>query len=111
MLTPEGIALLWGLAAGASEDTIPGWSIVVSDGQNETTAPIVEQTITQTDDGAEVALTATFGEDQGNHEWSRRQVVSGGGVVVDSEDEDMGRKVAGTVATEVIVLELASSAE
>jgi hypothetical protein len=111
VLTPEGIALLWSLAAGASEDRIPGWSIVVSDGQNQTAAPVTEQAITQTDGGAEVALTATFAEDQGNHEWSRRQVVSGDGVVVDSEDEDMGRKVSGTIWTESVVLELAPSAE
>jgi hypothetical protein len=38
-------------------------------------------------------------------------VVTGDGVVVDSEDEDMGRKVSGTIWTESVVLELAPSAE
>lgn len=107
MLTPEGIALLWNLAAGTSEDSIPGWSIVVSDGTTETAAGVAAPVVTQTDDGAEVLLMATFTEDEGNHEWTTRSVVSGDGVVVDVEDEDMGRKAQGDSTLEV-VLELAA---
>lgn len=111
MLTAEGIALLWNLAAGASEDSIPGWSIVVSDGQVETPSTVAEAVVTQTDDGAEVTLTASYGEDEANHDWARRQVVSGAGVVVDTEDVDMGRKAQGTVSGIEVTLELAPSAE
>jgi hypothetical protein len=106
VLTPEGIALLWRLAAGQSEDTADGWSIVVSDGQTETSAAVESVELQD----AEISLTATFAEDQGNHEWARRQVVSGDGVVIDSEDEDMGRKVQG-VWTEIVTLELAPSGD
>jgi predicted NUDIX family NTP pyrophosphohydrolase len=111
VLTPEGIALLWSLAAGASEDRIPGWSIVVSDGQTDTAAAVAEPVVAQTDGGAEVTLTASYGEGEANHEWARRQVVSGGGVVVDTEDVDMGRKAQGTVSGIEVTLELAPGAE
>jgi len=50
-------------------------------------------------DGSDIVLAATFTGQDGNFEWTRREVLTSAGVVVDKEDQDLGRKVAGMVWT------------
>ncbi len=100
MLTPEGIALLWKLAAGSSDDTLDGWKIRVADTEAAATWRV-------SDDGV-LTLSASFGADEANGEWSQREVVSGQGIVVDTENEDNGRKSPGSQWQVDVSIELAA---
>jgi hypothetical protein len=85
-LQPQGVAQI-----------LEGGSLRVSGAQGSASAaflpgfPALE--------GGDVLLRATFGAGEGNFEWSRREVLTAQGVVIDSEQQDLGRKTAGMVWT------------
>jgi hypothetical protein len=103
MLTPQGAQLLLAIAAGASDDSLAGGSIAVSDGTRRSERPLDNPPDVQ---GQTVTLTAVFGEQDANFEWASADVLSKNGVVVDREAKDNGRKAAGAVWTLQTVLEL-----
>jgi hypothetical protein len=110
VLTPAGASLLLAIAAGASDDSLAGGSIAVSDGTTRSARPLDSTPEVQApngDHGAIVTLVATFGEQDANFEWAITDVLSAAGVVVDHEVEDKGRKAAGAVWTLQTRLELA----
>lgn len=103
MLTAQGAQLLLAIAAGASDDSLAGGSIAVSDGTRRSERPLDGTPEVQ---GPTVTLTAVFGEQDANFEWASADVLSKNGVVVDREAKDNGRKAAGAVWTLQTVLEL-----
>jgi hypothetical protein len=106
VLTPEGASLLLAIAAGTSDDSLAGGSIVVSDGATRAQVALDAPPVVA---GGALTLTATFGEQEANFEWAVAEVLSAGGVVVDREAKDNGRKAAGAVWTLETVLELAAT--
>lgn len=102
MLTSEGASLLLAIAAGASDDSLAGGSVVVSDGKARSQSPLDSAAV---ENGA-LTLVATFGEQDANFEWAVTEILSAQGVVVDREVRDNGRKAAGAVWTSETVLEL-----
>lgn len=107
MLTAEGAALLWAIASGASEDSLAGASIVVSDGVLRARQPVIDISVTE----GTLTLTAVFGEQDANFEWTTAEVLSANGVVVDLELADNGRKAAGAVWTYETALQLGATNE
>lgn len=93
-----------GIAADGLAEQLVGATIVVTDGSQEAEAPLSQGY--PIPDGAIVRLKATFGESAANFEWRARRVKNAGGLVVDQETVDMGRKAAGAVWDLEIELEL-----
>jgi hypothetical protein len=109
VLTPAGASLLLAIAAGASDDSLAGGSVAVSDGTRRSERPLDAAPEVQgptEEQGAVATLTATFGEQEANFEWAITDVLSAGGIVVDREVADKGRKAAGAVWTLQTRLEL-----
>lgn len=96
--TPEGLSWLARLLAEEAEQAC----IVVSDG-GELRATARASSITP--EGGQVTFTATFGEGDANFEWRKRDLVLGN-VVIDSEEQDQGRKVTGTIWTVEVTIDL-----
>lgn len=95
MLTPEGAQ--W-LAAWMVERLLAGSWIVVSDGAGESAvATISDAQVVETEGTYSVVASATFEEGEANFEWRKRSVKLADGTVIDSDEEDAGRKVAGAV--------------
>lgn len=88
MLTPDGATLIWTRVAppGAA------FHIAVLGSNGEEAVAEARAEI----DGPTLRLTATFAADQGNFEWTAREVRSAG-AVIDHEADDGGRKPAGAV--------------
>src|SRR3954451_12512481 len=106
MLTPEGLTRIWQMLIGASDDSLQGGSIEVSDGQNSERSPIANFNVTTEGSTATLTVDAEFGEDAANHDWSTRSVLTRAGVVIDVEDNDGGRKAPGSIWTIEIDIDL-----
>jgi hypothetical protein len=109
MFTPEG--LKW-LADWIADEVKGGW-IVVSDGQGNSDVATIDTIVVEENDPQEgegqvyeVVCTATFGEEVGNFEWAKRSIKLTDGTVIDSNTEDAGRKVQGSVWTAEVTLEV-----
>lgn len=108
MLTPEGLQRIWEIVARQSDDSIKGGAIVVTDGTDSHSATIEEATVTLEGDTASLVVAGTFSEDEGNFEWTNRQVVTAQGTVLDEDSEDGGRKAQGSVWSIEVSLDLAA---
>jgi hypothetical protein len=97
-MTTEGAAWIWtGLV-----DQLAGSRIVVVNGTEKASAEVERTAV----DGRELTLTATFGEDDANFEWTAREVVTSQGIVLDRQEGDFGRKPPGAIWVIDAVLEL-----
>lgn len=74
--------------------------IVVADGQGAEARQEGEVRV----DGGAVEITATFGENDANFEWSERRIEVDG-TVIESDDADQGRKVQGMIWTVTVTLD------
>lgn len=101
-LTSEGIERLWQVFAGEVDDSLAG-TIVVSDGVQSATLELDESPVVN---GSEVRFRATAGEDTANFDWQERHIVTEKGVVLDSSEEDFGRKTPGAIWTHEVVIDL-----
>lgn len=101
MLTPEGAAWLW--RNTVAEGSL---SIVVSDGAQEASAVAEIKGIEVDDDGAVLTLLCAFGPDDANFEWRKREVRTKDGTVLDSLEEDQGRKAPGSEWSMEVSIEL-----
>jgi hypothetical protein len=110
MLTPEGAK--W-MADWIVERLLAGSWIVVSDGAGESAVATISEARTEEDaDGDyQVVATATFDENSANFEWKKRSVKLADGTVIDSDEEDAGRKVEGAVWTYDVTIEVAGEDE
>lgn len=89
MLTSDGAKL----AATWLSERLQGAQIVVANGREEASQ---DASVQVNADTGEVVLRAEFGEGEANFDWSQRRV-EWNGTVFDLEDEDLGRKVQGSV--------------
>jgi hypothetical protein len=80
------------LARVLASDLEGGYVEVVNGAQSER-VPISAVRVV----GDEVTVIGTFGQSQGNFEWSERRLVSAAGEIVDTEVRDFGRKAIGSV--------------
>lgn len=87
--------------AGALAQTVAGWladaRMEVSDGSQSARAPA-----TVSAEGARVALSAEFGEGDGNFDWRIVRILLGE-TVIDEERGDFGRKAGGVVSHTVTI--------
>ena len=95
MITADGARWLLALVAAA----VTNASIVVRDGSGASASANATARV----DGGELVLTAVFGEDEANFSWRERALLVGG-VEVDVERRDEGRKAPGQVWTVETVL-------
>jgi hypothetical protein len=103
LLTTDGIDLLWYVLSGQSTDSLDGGSLCVSDGAQKAEAPFDAAPIV---DGGQIKVSATFGEQVANFDWLERDIISAGGVVLDHQEQDRGRKAEGSVWTLDAALEI-----
>jgi hypothetical protein len=94
MLTPD--------AAGWLAEALKGARLVVANGSEETAMAIAAEPVVE--DGR-ITLTARFGPDDANFEWSERRVMIGDRVI-DVERVDLGRKAEGATWTLETELEI-----
>lgn len=97
MFTERGLAHLSASLAADLESA----QVVVTDGENRASAPVTSVEV----DGAEVTVTAVFGEDEANFSWTERDLVIGE-EVIDRETADFGRKSVGATWTIEAVVDL-----
>jgi hypothetical protein len=98
VFTADGLGWLGGLVAPLLSDAV----MVVSDGDQRAEQPVSRAEL----DGPEITVSATFGEQDANFEWKVREVVLGG-VVLDRDEADGGRKVSGAIWEARTVISLA----
>jgi hypothetical protein len=105
MLTPEGAK--W-MADFIVERLLAGAWIVVSDGAGESAvATISGARVEQEEDGdCRVVAVAVFGESEANFEWSKRSIKLADGTVIDADETDAGRKVAGAEWTYEVTIDV-----
>lgn len=104
MFTPDG--LKW-LAEWIAQEVQGGWLVVSDGGGNSEVAeiesievkPRVEEegATPGSQDGYSVVCSATFGEQAANFEWAKRSVKLKSGKVIESNEDDGGRKVEGAI--------------
>lgn len=97
MLTPEGLAHIWSMLTGTSDDSLAGGFIEVGAGTDTDRQPIRNFVVAQVDGATRLTVDAEFGEENGNFDWSQRSVLTKQGVVIDVESDDGGRKAVGSV--------------
>jgi hypothetical protein len=113
VFTPDG--LRW-LASWIAEEVQGGW-LVVSDGagnsevseiQNiEVRARVEEEGATpDSQDGYSVVCSASFDEQAANFEWAKRSVKLKSGTVIESNEDDGGRKVEGAIWTAEVEIQV-----
>ncbi len=107
MLTPEGAK--W-MADWIVERLLAGAWIVVSDGAGESAVATIAEARTVEQDGAySVVAAATFGEEEANFEWSKRSIKLADGTVIDADETDAGRKVAGAEWAYEVTIDVGSA--
>lgn len=111
MLTPEGLAHIWSMLTGTSDDSLAGGFIEVGAGTDTDRQPIRNFVISQEGSATRLTVDAEFGEESANFDWSQRSVLTKQGVVIDVEQEDGGRKAVGSVWEIEIDIDLAPGAE
>jgi hypothetical protein len=94
LLTNEGIDQLLFIVAGLSDDTLDGGALCVSDGTQTAEAPFDEPPTVK--DG-KLMMSATFGEQVANFDWLERDIITANGLVLDHDEEDLGRKAEGAI--------------
>lgn len=106
MWTPEGLAHTLSTLAGEFD----GGVVIVRDGEGDGAqqARASISSVTVDSDKLQLAVSATFPEDEANFDWRVRYVTTRSGVIVDRLVEDMGRKAPGAVWNVEAVLELAA---
>lgn len=100
MLTVEGLPLLWAILTRQSDDSLANARLVVHNGTQSASA---ELDVAPAIVGGQITFTATFGEADANFEWSSRELVSGLGVVIDREAQDLGRKAGGEWTLQAVI--------
>lgn len=111
MLTPEGLAHIWAMLTGASDDSLQGGFIEVGAGSETDRQPIQNFVVAQADGACRLTVDAEFGEENGNFDWSQRTVLTKQGVVIDVETSDGGRKAQGSIWSIEIDIDLAPGTE
>lgn len=92
-LTP-GLQRLWEIVAGGTDDSLVGGTVSIG---GESVLIVAENVEIVTDDQrVGCRIEATLASDQANAEWNHVEVTTRGGVVVYEDDEDRGRKAAGS---------------
>jgi hypothetical protein len=97
VLTPEGLAHIWAMLTGQSDDSLAGGFIEVGAGSDTDRQPIRNFVVAQADGATRLTVDAEFGEERANFDWSQRSVLTKQGVVIDVEADDGGRKAVGSV--------------
>lgn len=89
MLTDNGATAV----AQALVDVLEGGTIRVGNATETASAAITELVA----DGDTVTARAAFTELEANFDWTFREVLDSGGIVIDHDPRDFGRKVLGAV--------------
>lgn len=92
MLTPEGATWLLEFIQREAEG---GW-IIISDGDGQS-FPCPITTIELQQEGKRLLLAGECGEGEANFEWTKRSVKLKDGTVIDTTEEDGGRKAQGAI--------------
>jgi hypothetical protein len=109
VLTPEGLAHIWAMLTGSSDDSLQGGFIEVGSGSNTDRQPIRNFVVSQADGATRLTVDAEFSEESGNFDWNQRSVLTKQGVVIDVESDDGGRKAVGQVWEIEIDIDLAAA--
>jgi hypothetical protein len=101
MLSPDQVQRLLAVVA---EDARGGFIEAIGE-QAQSRVPIDGVTLT----GGGVQVTGTFGEQDGNFDWTARRVLDANGRVIDERTGDFGRKIMGAVWTVEVTVGLESA--